>query len=55
MAASDGMKISVNVIAMIIGFVALIALVNYLLGKLDIQTYPLPLTLDWIFGKFSPL
>lgn len=55
--ASDGMKISMNVIAMLIGFLGLIALINFVLIKmggwmnLDFQ-----LTLDWIFGKiFSPM
>jgi concentrative nucleoside transporter, CNT family len=49
--AADGMKISINVIAMLIGFIALIAFVNYILGKIwD------PLSLDYIFGKiFYPL
>ncbi len=31
--ASDGLKVSLNVIAMLIGFIALIALVNAILGK----------------------
>jgi CNT family concentrative nucleoside transporter len=55
--ASDGMKISVNVIAMIIGFVALIALINYILGKFGYWTnLPFVLSLDWIFGKiFTPM
>ncbi len=49
--ASDGMKIAINVIAMLIGFIALIALVNYGLGKIWG-----PLSLDYIFGKlFYPL
>ena len=49
--ASDGMKIAINVIAMLIGFIALIALVNYGLGKIWA-----PLSLDYIFGKlFYPL
>lgn len=49
--AADGMKISINVIAMLIGFIALIAFVNYGLGKI----YE-PLSLDFIFGKlFYPL
>ncbi|MGZ3930849.1 MAG: NupC/NupG family nucleoside CNT transporter [Bacteroidia bacterium] len=49
--AADGMKIAVNVIAMLIGFIALIALINFGLGKL----YP-GLSLDVIFGKlFYPL
>lgn len=33
--ASDGMKISMNVFAMLIGVIALIALINYGLGKID--------------------
>ncbi|MDP3556660.1 MAG: nucleoside transporter C-terminal domain-containing protein [Bacteroidota bacterium] len=49
--AGDGMKIAINVIAMLIGFIALIALINYGLGKI----YP-DLSLDYIFGKlFYPL
>jgi CNT family concentrative nucleoside transporter len=49
--AADGMKIAINVIAMLIGFIALIALINYGLGKI----WP-PLSLDYIFGKvFYPL
>jgi len=55
--ASDGMKISVNVIAMLIGFLGLIALVNFLFGKFGILLHlDFPLTLDWIFGKiFTPM
>lgn len=49
--AGDGMKIAINVIAMLIGFIALIAFINYGLGKI----YP-DLSLDYIFGKlFYPL
>lgn len=49
--AADGMKISINVMAMLIGFIGLIALINYGLGKL----YP-QLSLDFIFGKlFYPI
>ncbi|MBP7184474.1 MAG: hypothetical protein KBA06_03120 [Saprospiraceae bacterium] len=50
--ASDGMKISVNVIAMLIGFISLIAFLNYILtlfgGLFNLSE---PLTLDFIFGK----
>ncbi|MFZ4057902.1 MAG: NupC/NupG family nucleoside CNT transporter [Ferruginibacter sp.] len=55
--ASDGMKISVNVIAMLIGFLGLIALVNYLLLKVGgVFHLDFVLSLDWIFGKiFSPM
>lgn len=49
--AADGMKIAINVIAMLIGFIALIAFINWGLGKM----YP-QLSLDYIFGKlFYPL
>jgi CNT family concentrative nucleoside transporter len=55
--AGDGMKISINVIAMLIGFLSLIALVNFLLTKLGLFFHlDITLTLDWIFGKlFSPM
>lgn len=55
--AGDGMKISMNVIAMLIGFLGLIALINFLLMKLGIVlNLNFSLTLDWIFGKiFSPM
>ena len=43
--ASDGMKISLNVIAMLIGFIALIAFINALLGLI----HPM-LSLNLIFG-----
>ncbi len=44
--AADGMKISINVIAMLIGFIALIALINYLLGLVSPE-----ITLNAIFSK----
>jgi concentrative nucleoside transporter, CNT family len=55
--ASDGMKISVNVIAMLIGFIALIAMINFILTKAGGAVgLDFPLTLDWFFGKlFYPL
>lgn len=55
--AGDGMKISVNVIGMLIGFLGLIALINFLLMKAGMLFHlDFILTLDWIFGKiFSPL
>lgn len=44
--ASDGFKISMNVMAMLMGFIALIAFVNYILAHL------VPgLSLDLVFGK----
>jgi concentrative nucleoside transporter, CNT family len=49
--ASDGMKISINVIAMLIGFIALIAMINALIGLID-PNY----SLDKFFGViFYPL
>jgi CNT family concentrative nucleoside transporter len=49
--ASDGMKISVNVIAMLIGFIALIAFINWGIGHIYSG-----LTLDVIFSKiFFPM
>jgi concentrative nucleoside transporter, CNT family len=55
--ASDGMKISVNVIAMLIGFMGLVALINFLLTKIGVLCHlDFALTLDWVFGKlFSPM
>ena len=55
--ASDGMKISINVIAMLIGFIALIALINFLLGKINYWCgSPLPdLSLNLLFSYlFAP-
>jgi CNT family concentrative nucleoside transporter len=43
--ASDGMKISINIVAMLIGFIALITLINYIIGKI----FP-GISLDIIFG-----
>lgn len=48
--ASDGLKISLNVIAMLIGFIALIALVNFILGKCGSLAGINNLSLDLIFG-----
>jgi CNT family concentrative nucleoside transporter len=44
--SADGFKISMNVIAMLIGFIALIALINWLLGHIYAG-----LSLDYLFGK----
>ena len=50
--AADGMKISINVVAMLVGFIALIAFVNYVLVKINLLVgNPLPgLSLNMIFG-----
>jgi CNT family concentrative nucleoside transporter len=50
--ASDGMKISINVIAMLIGFIALIALINALLGLVH-PTLSLDLIFGYIFYPFA--
>ncbi len=51
-AAADGFKIAMNVIAMLIGFIALIALLDWLLLKTGHLFNPdLNLSLNWIFGK----
>lgn len=50
--ASDGFKISMNVIAMLIGFIALIAFINYLLINLGhVFNSDFNLSLNWIFSK----
>jgi concentrative nucleoside transporter, CNT family len=55
--AGDGFKIAMNVIAMLIGFIALIALVDALLGWVGHLFDPnFNLSLNWVFGKvFYPL
>jgi len=50
--AGEGFKIAMNVIAMLIGFIAMIALVDYLLLKTGHLFNPsFDLSLNWIFGK----
>ena len=55
--ASDGLKVGFNVIAMLIGFIALIALVNYVLGKIGLLAgFPqlsLKLILGYLFAGFA--
>lgn len=51
-AANDGFKIAMNVIAMLIGFIALIALIDWTLLKAGHLFNPdLNLSLNWIFAK----
>lgn len=54
--ASDGLSLALNVAAMLLAFVALIALLNYLLGFVGgIFGFP-DLSFQWLLGKiFSPL
>jgi CNT family concentrative nucleoside transporter len=55
--AGDGFKIAMNVIAMLIGFIAVIACIDWIMvsiGHLFDPTFDL--TLNWIFGKaFYPM
>ena len=55
--ASDGFKIAMNVVAMLIGFIALIAMIDWMLIHIGHVFSPdLNLSLNWIFGKlFTPL
>lgn len=55
--AADGWKIAMNVIAMLIGFIALIACIDWILVKIGHIFDPtFNLSLDWIFGKlFYPI
>ena len=50
--AGEGFKIAMNVIAMLIGFIAVIALIDFLLLKSGHLFNPsFSLSLNWIFGK----
>src|SRR3954452_1144946 len=55
--AGDGFRIAMNVIAMLIGFIAVIALLDYVLTYVGhLFHLPFDLTLNWIFGKiFYPM
>lgn len=55
--AGDGFKIAMNVIAMLIGFIALIALIDWCLIHIGhLLHLDFNLSLDWIFGKlFTPM
>jgi CNT family concentrative nucleoside transporter len=55
--AGDGFKIAMNVIAMLIGFIAVIACIDWILVSIGHLFNPeFNLTLNWIFGKlFYPM
>lgn len=54
--ASDGMMLAINVAAMLIAFIAGIAMVNYLLHQLGLAIDQPQLSLEWLFSKvFSPV
>jgi concentrative nucleoside transporter, CNT family len=46
--ASDGLKVGLNVVAMLIGFIAIIALVDFVLGKIGYGLHSLGLTLSFV-------
>ena len=46
--ASDGLKVGLNVIAMLIGFIAIIALIDYVLGKIGFGLDSLGMSLSFI-------
>lgn len=46
--ASDGLKVGLNVVAMLIGFIAIIALVDFILGKIGLGLDHLGLSLAFI-------
>lgn len=54
---SDGLKVGLNVLAMLVGFLALIALINFLLGKIggvfNFPTLSLDLILGYLFAGFA--
>jgi CNT family concentrative nucleoside transporter len=49
--AIDGFKISMNLIAILIGFIALISMLNWMLGHIHVGVNNIPLSLDYIFAK----
>lgn len=53
--ASDGLKISLNVIAMLIGFIAIIALADVLLGKVGSILAGIGLSLDFLGIQMATL
>jgi CNT family concentrative nucleoside transporter len=55
--AGDGFKIAMNVIAMLIGFIAVIACIDWILVSIGHLFNPdFNLTLNWVFGKlFYPM
>lgn len=54
--ATDGFKIAMNVLALLLAFIALVAMLNALLGLIPESWAGQAITLDWIFGKlFYPI
>ena len=55
MGASEGMKLALNVLAMLIAFVGLIAMINFFVGWISIGGEPMTLEriLGWVFAPLS--
>jgi concentrative nucleoside transporter, CNT family len=54
--ASQGMQLAINIAAMLIAFIAFIAMFNFILGKIGPQINMPELSLEWIFSKvFAPV
>jgi CNT family concentrative nucleoside transporter len=51
---SDGLKVGMNVLAMLIGFLALIALINFLLNKVGGTINYFGLTREFFGGRWDP-
>lgn len=49
--ASEGLKVGLNVVAMLVGFIALIALLDYLLGRIGYMVNFPELSFNFILGK----
>lgn len=50
--ASEGLKVGLNVVAMLIGFIALIALLDYILLQIGLGIFNMPdLSLNFLLGK----
>lgn len=54
--ASQGMQLAINIAAMLIAFLAFIALINFLLGQVGPHVGLPQLSLEWLFSKlFAPV
>lgn len=49
--ASEGLKVGLNVVAMLIGFIALVALLDYLLGRIGLLFNFSELSFNYLLGK----
>lgn len=53
--AAEGLQLSLNVGAMLLAFIALVALINYIIAKLGLLIGMSNLSLEWIMGRlFAP-